>query len=178
MSEVENAMVCPRRSESGAMFRLPKNDEWRIEPGGGRTCSYCGSIHPDEFFAAVAAGARIGPTDKDYKAYVDLPDARAGEPCVLSSANFKQEAAGWTEVTAENIGTLPLDDYQRTNYLGHWVKVEPRPALRHAKFYFQHLSEADQQRFIDHLNAKTMNIGMPGYFYSRPFFIAPPESAA
>ena len=39
------------------------------------------------------------------------------------------------------------------------------------KFYFQHLSVEQQQEFIDLLNAKTMNIGYPGHFYTKPFFV-------
>jgi len=42
-----------------------------------------------------------------------------------------------------------------------------------AKFYFQHLSVDDRIVFIELLNAKVPNIGEPGYFYTRPFFIAP-----
>lgn len=41
------------------------------------------------------------------------------------------------------------------------------------KFYFQHLSIVDRLVFIDLLNAQVPNIGYPGYFYTRPFFIAP-----
>lgn len=43
-----------------------------------------------------------------------------------------------------------------------------------AKFYFQHLTREDQQLFIDHINSGRMQLDAPGYFYIRPFFIAPP----
>jgi hypothetical protein len=39
------------------------------------------------------------------------------------------------------------------------------------KFYFQHLSIEQKRTFIDHLNADTMNIGIPGHFFSKPFFL-------
>ncbi len=39
------------------------------------------------------------------------------------------------------------------------------------KFYFQHLSEAQQVRFVELLNAKKMRVGYPGHFYRLPFFI-------
>ena len=42
------------------MFNLPKEDKWR----GDGTCSYCGSISPEQLFKAIADGAEIGPTDK------------------------------------------------------------------------------------------------------------------
>lgn len=37
---------------------------------GQRCCSYCGSMHPDDFFAAIEAGWEVEPTDKNYKSYV------------------------------------------------------------------------------------------------------------
>ncbi|WP_298798802.1 hypothetical protein [Pseudonocardia sp. 73-21] len=72
---------------------------------------------PDDFMAAISDGAQVGPTDKNYKAYVVL-------------------------------------------------------ATGEAKFYFQHLNEAQRHEFIRLLNAKTLNIGYPGRFYRLPFFIA------
>jgi hypothetical protein len=41
---------------------------------------------------------------------------------------------------------------------------------RREKFYFQHLSKDEQERFIDMLNAGSVTIGFPGYFYQLPFF--------
>ena len=38
---------------------------------GHQACSYCGSVHPDEFMAAVEAGeVELTPTDKSYKVYI------------------------------------------------------------------------------------------------------------
>lgn len=98
---------------------------WRVNstehPGmlgaGQRACSYCGSMHPDDLFQAIADGAEVEPTDKNYKAYVRFADGR------------------------------------------------------HHKFYFEHLDEAQRQRFVDLLNAKAVKIGYPGHFYVRPFFV-------
>lgn len=39
------------------------------------------------------------------------------------------------------------------------------------KFYFQHLSDEGQLRFIELLNAQKIVIGIPGRFYVTPFFI-------
>jgi hypothetical protein len=36
-------------------------------------CSYCGSLHPETFLKYVREGVKIGPTDKSYKFYIDLP---------------------------------------------------------------------------------------------------------
>jgi hypothetical protein len=41
------------------------------------------------------------------------------------------------------------------------------------KFYFQHLSDDEQQKFIDLYNAKKITLASPGYFYVTPFFAKP-----
>ena len=112
-------MRCPRRGESAMGLREAGNvDFWRGSDAG---CSYCGSMSPADFFAAVEVGEPVGPTDKSYKAYV---------------------------------------------------------GGAHKKFYFQHLSKAEQDRFIDLYNQKKMKIGFPGHFYSRPFFCSPVAKSA
>lgn len=43
-----------------------------------RTCSYCGSMHPDDLMVGVRDGTFVvGPTDKNYKAYVGLAPTEA-----------------------------------------------------------------------------------------------------
>ena len=42
---------------------------WR-DAGVYRTCSYCGSLHPDVFMDLCKQGVELTPTDKDYKVYV------------------------------------------------------------------------------------------------------------
>ena len=169
-------MVCPRRGE--APFKMPGDDGKDFWRGGGDGCSYCGSISPEEFFAAVAAGAEIGPTDKSYKAYVDLPDPNAGKPRVVSSTNF-DPGEGYVKVTAENADTLPLSWHDRKDAgeRDHWVKIAPTAARMQGKFYFQHLSPEQQNKFIELYNAKKMKLGYPGHFYSRPFFCTPAQKA-
>ena len=114
---------CPRMEEDGTGYASPfkfGEPEWR----DNGTCSYCGSMSPTQFFRAIEAGAEIGPTDKNYKVYVD------GGP----------------------------DDWN------------------HGKFYFQHLDEPDKRRFIDLYNEGVMNLGYPGNFYTRPFFVSDPRA--
>jgi hypothetical protein len=41
-----------------------------------------------------------------------------------------------------------------------------------AKFYYQHLDEGQMQHFVDLYNDNTMRLGLPGYFYRLPFFMA------
>lgn len=41
-----------------------------------------------------------------------------------------------------------------------------------SKFYFQHLSDEQRQRFVELLNQSgALNIGQPGRFYRLPFFV-------
>lgn len=67
--------TCPRRmGELGPWERTDGLDEWRMTHDYRgvvlRTCSFCGSLDPDDFMARVRAGEAVGPTDKNYKAYV------------------------------------------------------------------------------------------------------------
>lgn len=43
------------------------------------------------------------------------------------------------------------------------------------KFYFQHLSDEQRREFVDLLNEKRVQIGYPGHFYVRPFFVSVAE---
>jgi len=68
--------VCPRRVAEGRdnpVFRQTE-DHWRDEGGNLRTCSYDGSLHPDDFLRLVREHTEVGPTDKSYKFYVHAAD--------------------------------------------------------------------------------------------------------
>lgn len=68
--------TCPRRmNEWGPWDREPGLDEWRIEPNGDRTCSFCGSLHPADFEKVLEQAiadetTRIEQSDKSYKVYI------------------------------------------------------------------------------------------------------------
>lgn len=64
-----NKHTCPRRNEIGQQ-QAENKDTWTRRDGFHR-CNYCGSIHPDEFMEAARSGLELGPTDKNYKVYVD-----------------------------------------------------------------------------------------------------------
>lgn len=64
-------------------------DHWdRIRSNGDRVCSYCGSLHPDDWFRLVTAAAEapedanygsvpeVAQSDKGYKLYVRQPGVR------------------------------------------------------------------------------------------------------
>jgi len=42
--------------------------EWGTQP---RTCSFCGSVHPDDLVQLLRHGWRLEPSDKGYKFYVE-----------------------------------------------------------------------------------------------------------
>ena len=56
---------------------MPLCDTWNVdETTGLRHCSWCGSIHPDQFMHLVRTHCVLTPTDKEYKVYVDETVAR------------------------------------------------------------------------------------------------------
>lgn len=62
-------------------------------------------------------------------------------------------------------------------YKAYLSTPEGEGVHREAKFYFQHLSEQQQNEFIELVNDHTMKVGYPGHFYVLPFFCARPEQA-
>lgn len=119
---MDETVRCPRRDESPNPDAYPGPDRFKAQRGlvnQARGCSYCGSLPPDDFMAAVREGAQVGPTDKSYKAYITLP---GGE----------------------------------------------------AKFYFQHLDEAQRLEFFELYRDHKLTVGYPGHFYRLPFFIKAP----
>ncbi len=155
------------------------DDEWRLDErrgGDNGVCSYCGSLHPDDFMAAARAGCELGPTDKGYKVYVDLPE---GEPDELrvSTATIGEEHPGWggewRPVDDEIRAMLKRDGWGSDEYT--WVQLVPRGPIRHCKFYFPHLTAEQRLDFIDLLVGGRLTIGYPGHFYVKPSLAVPPE---
>lgn len=161
--------LCPQRGES-AVSREER--DWWNERDGHKACSYCGSLSPDEFFAAVEAGAEIGPTDKNYKAYVLLPNPKEGQ----------QVEYGRSSGPAYNRDGKPSkpDLTEEEKLAGRYDRplIGAAGPTVTAKFYFQHLSDDEKTRFVDLLNAKKMKLAFPGHFYRMPFFCARVETPA
>ena len=63
-TEMKNGK-CPRRNETD--HEQKKVDVWRDD----NTCSFCGSIHPDDVIAHIKAGKALSTTDKTYKVYIE-----------------------------------------------------------------------------------------------------------
>jgi hypothetical protein len=80
----EDRHVCPRREEAppGWVAQHPDHDWWE-DRRGVRCCSWCGSVNPDDVMAHLRDGSwALGPTDKNYKAYVSVTDVDhdSGQP--------------------------------------------------------------------------------------------------
>lgn len=158
---------CPRQGDATLSSQLIHVSEWKERPDG-LACSYCGSMHPDDFFKAIEQKCELGPTDKNYKVYVEVPDSRHGEPWIYSTANFKFDERAIL-VTAENVHLYKdLTDFR--DLIGSWITIGVRPVHVSRKFYFYHLSDEQKLKFIDLLNQRQINIGVPGRFYVLPFF--------
>ncbi len=170
-------MRCPRRDEIGQ--RPDGEDAWREDD----TCSYCGSLNPALFMAkAEAREITLGPTDKTYKVYVEsLPNPHAGQRTVGSS-RWGGKRGEPIDLADGEILVEDLTPQDRAIAERHFhsdlasvraVSFRPEPTTRFAKFYFQHLSDAERVRFVELLNAGVLRIGMPGRFYVLPFFMVP-----
>lgn len=123
---------------------------WRDAARGEhfRTCSYCGSIHPEDL--ADESGWAAQWADRKYrwphKFYVDLLNRDEEQRFVIgaSSSDTVPTERGWvrsTEVPAdvnrEGWGDL-AESYR-------WVLIGTRPRL-HAKFYSVHLADPQIDR--------------------------------
>lgn len=169
--------TCPRRmSDFGPWDRAEGLDEWTTGHGlvgqddVGPSCSFCGSLHPDRFMELVREGWVVGPTDKNYKAYLESP---------LTDEQKAAKRERWMErdgiarairdlgerdgKTAEQV-QADLDD-EWTRQASGWLHGE-----QSAKFYYQHLSAEQRAEFIELVNSGRMVIGYPGHFYRLPFF--------
>lgn len=147
-------MNCPRRGENGQMFYgigrqdVPANGMYDRFTDQDDCCTYCGSLNPDEFMARLEAGnVKIVPTDKDYKVYVQN---YGGDEFTQTTRTDSNPWAGYGN---------PIHNWQ--------ISV-----ISQKKFYFQHLSQEQRQRFVELLNEKKIVFAEPGRFYVKPFFIA------
>ena len=112
------------------------------ETGPYRTCSYCGSIHPDD----ITDGCDLHLSDMKYgwphKAYGNYPNPEPEKLFVIASSNSKPDTMRdfgyqWYPVTAVPEGIIwePWDGCK-------WVGVGKRPML-HFKLYTIHLRDPE-----------------------------------
>jgi hypothetical protein len=152
---IDESQTCPRRMEEMGPWEREKGlDFWQLGTSFVKSkndpdfysCSFCGSIHPDIFMAKVREGWFVGPTDKNYKAYLGKPldePVEMGDPQINQSLRDAGQGDQIMMLTDTDIG----------------------------KFYYQHLSDEQRQEFVALVNDKTMKIGYPGHFYRLPYFM-------
>lgn len=74
----------PNKPAEDSPFKFGKGDDsWRSEPNGDRTCSFCGSLHPDDaikhlkrYVETGGKEGRFSTTSKTYKVYVNGPNVK------------------------------------------------------------------------------------------------------
>lgn len=102
----EGQYLCPRRVE-GALPGSPEFDTWRAarmqHPGilgdTVRTCSWCGSMHPDDVMAGIEQGLyEVGPTDKNYKC-----QPAGTKVFVVTERSRGSRPATWSEKSIEDV---------------------------------------------------------------------------
>ena len=100
-----------------------------------RSCSYCGSIHPDDLLTAVGSGATLHGADWKYgwphKLYVeDIPNPIAGQTIKIGASNGKAlmgEASKTASMKWYNEHLEDLDDAEFkevTDMLKEKTKIE------------------------------------------------------
>lgn len=144
-----NKHTCPRRSPLRDDGR--NLDTWRSD----RTCSYCGSMHPDDFMQAIRDGKVIGPTDKSYKFYITEP------PTDEQRAERRQRQIGrYIRMGMSEAQAIQQADADPIHRVGAHL----------GKFYTPHLSEEQGDEFDRLWRAHQINYGYPGAPYV-PLFI-------
>jgi hypothetical protein len=174
---VSSKQSCPRRmNEYGPWERAENLDEWRKDRGLvgqstiGLSCSFCGSLNPARFMELLRAGWTLIPSDKSYKCYI-------GEP--LSDEDIAARKARWVESDgiAQAVRETGKRDGKTLEQIAADLEFEwaGRQELylsgsQEAKFYFQHLDEAQRGEFIELHNEHRIKFSYPGYLYVLPFF--------
>lgn len=129
-----------------------------------RTCSYCGSIHPEDLAKYLEAGvAKLGGSDWKYgwphKFYVEgIPNPKAGQMVKVSEMSCSDRSRAAEEMKT---GDQLIEEYEVTQTFRNGVKVTertgptiyrvlhygPAPATTHAKWYNDHLLDLEPAAF-------------------------------
>jgi hypothetical protein len=155
--------------KSGTSFVTAKRDYEGVKI---RSCSFCGSIHPDDFMTLVIDhGYVVGPTDKNYKVYLAQPVSEAERARQKEEWFAGAEAKHLLQSTREH---HPEIDEQMLDRLlnKHWREVVSllKQGSDIGKFYTVHLSPEQGDQFWSAYTANKIRMGYPGYFY-RPIFL-------
>jgi hypothetical protein len=116
-----------------------------------RSCSYCGSIHPEDLIALLKAGATMHGADWKYgwphKFYVEgIPNPHAGKIVEMGSSSggdIGEETPGaqWKSTCGHT------DCKKRTRDHGYWQvpHMASAPKTTPAKFYNAHLEDCSDE---------------------------------
>lgn len=147
----------PRFAHYGVSWRAPGEETDPRYPSPYRetfrTCSYCGSIHPEDLLAVVSQGATLGGSDWKYgwphKFYVGgIPNPIAGQlytqysycgsPSkeMLATGKWERYQDGFSESTGE-----PKYSYREA------TSTRGCPPTQHAKWYNEHLLDLSAEAF-------------------------------
>jgi hypothetical protein len=148
---------CPRRAEGN--FGPARENDYDTSDD---SCHYCGSLNPDTLMARLEAGdVLLGSTDKNYKVYV-----RSAPDSPLFKQTFRQCPQDKEMVGVNGNKYFVSSCDKGPDHCTHWVTRD----TSHTKFYFQHLSSEQCDRFIALYNEKRLKFEGGFGFYVLPFF--------
>lgn len=129
-----------------------------------RTCSYCGSIHPEDLVEALKAGATLGGSDWKYgwphKFYVEkIPNPNVGQPRSFTSTSIdgpeptEAERARMSHYADKPGYELRVVQDGFSSHDGkprYQLKVfQPDGPTTHAKWYNEHLNDLSPEAFAE-----------------------------
>lgn len=138
----------------------PSNDA----PMAFRTCSYCGSIHPEDLLEALKAGATLGGADWKYgwphKFYVEkIPNPNVGQPVSRTSTYIdgpeptekeRDSMERWAQKSGSELRVVQDGFSSNDGKPRYQLKVfEPDGPTTHAKWYNTHLSDLSPEAFAE-----------------------------
>lgn len=150
---------CHGDTSGGGVFKLGspvwREPQLQRAPYGEsfRSCSYCGSIHPEDLIKLLEAGATMHGADWKYgwphKFYVEnIPNPHGGKTVKMGS-RIGPDVTGTTPGSEWNSTCGHADCQLRTREHGYWELpfMEPAPKMMRAKFYNAHLKDCPDELF-------------------------------
>ena len=145
----EEKQMCPRRKEHGSnsVFNFPETDKWETDRWSAResdiwkwewkprTCSFCGSIHPEDAIKLLKEGWEIEATGKGYKRYLEPPGYKKAMEKLIG--NVRQR-----NLEAED---NPFDNNET------WSPTPP------VKLYTMHFDQEERNLFNIEINKRKKN---------------------
>ena len=122
--------TCPRRMrELGPWEQEEGQDSWVEKPRHENdvvpVCSFCGSLHPGTFLELVAKDWWVGPTTKNYKAYLDEPSPGRGRAKFYFQHLSPSQQMQF--VSLYNRGTMKIGWPGHFSVVPFFMGLEPRP---------------------------------------------------